>query len=726
MRMRRIVSSILCGLWLVVVFITALAVDEEMIRVPGSVSLAGSLEAGSTFADLYFLDDMYGLLSLPSMDSYNDRYRIIEVSGSGIMEAQTPVLVLPEKYEFSDFVAASEGFYLTFLTDDGENAKVYFVESERLTDESVSGESPFEPALFETFAAREGTKLNWASYENGQFISWTQDGRGAEFYEENVTRDEACRQAVLDMGERSKINLFRLICCTGAVAAGWVIIWLLVRLLWHRSSTVYLIVFMEAALFIVILTGTVLTINGRNNAAEDETRSFAGYYMDTIKERAGGDLTQLGDLLVSSAEHENVKDNFRDLCVVDISDHRILASMNCVNGVVLEDFYKDSDRLVWDEEDGTDTSSWIMAAVLRDRPGFFENSYSGSYMIAAVCLFAVLSVICAGFLMYRERDLVSFRKALAKVSSGEECAISGRIRTADMTVLWNNLMEIQKKFHRINYSQYKVLESCYRFAPKNIENIFGKASITEVHAGDSVTVNGTIAFVTYDEPDCRDREASAKINRFVSALCRFLDEDGGFFVSGSSDLSELKVLFPEENGSGTEFATNFLSVFYSGAYAGKSGIFLHHTDMVYGVAGNESQSFPFLLMDEKEQLERYAAWFESMDLRMVMTGEVIESENYAGEVRYIGYLLLNDKRMDIYEALNVCPAWERRVKVETGEKFQKALDLFYRHDFYLARSGFSDVLKENDADQIAKWYLFTCEKYLNSVHSEGDICCLQI
>ena len=62
------------------------------------------------------------------------------------------------------------------------------------------------------------------------------------------------------------------------------------------------------------------------------------------------------------------------------------------------------------------------------------------------------------------------------------------------------------------------------------------------------------------------------------------------------------------------------------------------------------------------------------------------------------------------------------MKRETDIKFQKALQLFYQHDFYLARSTFSDVLKENPEDAMAKWYLFTCERYLNQVHIEGDVC----
>ena len=79
----------------------------------------------------------------------------------------------------------------------------------------------------------------------------------------------------------------------------------------------------------------------------------------------------------------------------------------------------------------------------------------------------------------------------------------------------------------------------------------------------------------------------------------------------------------------------------------------------------------------------------------------------------------------LYEVLDACSYHERYLKQTADARFQKGIELFYQHDFYLARSTFSDVLKENPEDHMAKWYLFTCERYLNEVRVEGDICRLR-
>ena len=160
----------------------------------------------------------------------------------------------------------------------------------------------------------------------------------------------------------------------------------------------------------------------------------------------------------------------------------------------------------------------------------------------------------------------------------------------------------------------------------------------------------------------------------------------------------------------------------------KTSILLHYTQFEYGVAGTGDQSFPFLLSAEGQEMERYGAWFREMGLRLVITESVKERENLkTGSLRYIGYIIIPQMpvKIRLYEALDACPYSEKHLKQISNSRFQKGIELFYQHDFYLARSAFSDVLKENSEDHIAKWYLFICERYLNETFAEGDICRLR-
>jgi hypothetical protein len=90
-------------------------------------------------------------------------------------------------------------------------------------------------------------------------------------------------------------------------------------------------------------------------------------------------------------------------------------------------------------------------------------------------------------------------------------------------------------------------------------------------------------------------------------------------------------------------------------------------------------------------------------------------------MRYIGYI--NDasigRSLKLYECLDAYSEAERKLIISTLPFFEKALNLFYSDDFYLARNTFNKVLQMNPKDQIARWYLFNCEFYLNKTDNSN-------
>lgn len=208
-----------------------------------------------------------------------------------------------------------------------------------------------------------------------------------------------------------------------------------------------------------------------------------------------------------------------------------------------------------------------------------------------------------------------------------------------------------------------------------------------------------MALLSSAEPENRNRQSADIMNRFITLIEKHQEMGDGFFVSGHSDLTMLKVLFLEESRNTVDFGALLMNELYEEDCLEelKTSVFLHYAQYVYGVAGTDQQSFPFLLSREGKEIERYARWFQEMGLKLVISEGVKNRENLEGTLRYIGYILISDtgERLRLYEALDACPVAQRRLKQDTDVKFQKALQLFYQHDFYLARSTFSDVLKEN-------------------------------
>ncbi|MCD7738838.1 MAG: hypothetical protein LUH58_07345 [Lachnospiraceae bacterium] len=748
--MKRWITVLFCCLWLLTVAVCRTLSGGILIeQVPQFMLVSNNIESGSKFIGLdSYEDTLYGLLALKTAEDKPQTYRIVEISEDGQALTATPVfaLVLEEESTVSDFACVSDGFYVSVITTAGNSAGIYFVETDYLSEDNLPG-SEEEPDFFslhvsQTLTAEEGRQINWAGYEDGAFVSWKDDGTGVVYYIEDVTGDAAGEQLLMDAGQEASNQQFYLITWLVLLFAGFGLIILAVNGLYRRSYTVYMVAITEALLFLLILACAVLTIWMRRTTVLEEDEQFSQYYLELFADNIDDDEFQnmeadsfyseddyytLWDKLADFVADERTEGNFSDLCLVRSEDQMVLVSASGKNGLSLENIYGGEEFL---EVELQMHEGFCLTAVLsEEEEGWFADTFTRRYLLVSAVLFLLSSAVCLAFLLSQGREISGLSRAMLTASGGYEVPSKERARSKDVALMWNSFMEMQKKINQINYARYRIYESCYRFAPKDIEKIFGRDSITEVDGGDFVRLMGTMAFVTSDEPESPDEDSAARMSSFVTLVEKHQEESGGFFVPGNSDLTSLRVLFLEDNHHSVDFGTSFLNEFSSAPELNgmKTGILLHYSEFLYAVAGNDQQCFPFLLSEDKEQMERFAAWFREMGLKLVITDEVRIREKIGVNCRYIGYIFLEKagKKVELYEALNACAPVERRLKLESEEKFQRAIRLFYQHDFYLARNGFSDVLKINPYDQISKWYLFTCEKYLNQTYSAGDICRLR-
>ncbi len=259
-----------------------------------------------------------------------------------------------------------------------------------------------------------------------------------------------------------------------------------------------------------------------------------------------------------------------------------------------------------------------------------------------------------------------------------------------------------------------MLQGYYRFAPKQIEKILDKSSILEVEPNDRIHLTGTLAFVSFpDNNHMSETEYLYQMNLKYAQLGGKQKEYGGILLSDNSDLTTLQFLFQEETKKALSFG---IEVIMSCEEKQKETPFtlLHRTSFVYGVAGDDEQAFTYVLSKEMKLLEKYVESFRAVGIRMVVTDAVYEMIEKETTARYIGFLEAGGCTFKLYEILDACPAKERTRRLDTKEKFQKAINLFYQGDYYLGRNLFTEVLKESPQDEVAKRYLFLCEQRLNT------------
>jgi hypothetical protein len=144
-------------------------------------------------------------------------------------------------------------------------------------------------------------------------------------------------------------------------------------------------------------------------------------------------------------------------------------------------------------------------------------------------------------------------------------------------------------------------------------------------------------------------------------------------------------------------------------------LFLFHSNFWFGVTGSNEQALTYIVSDDLKTFEKFGRWFASLSIALVITEDVKEREKTKSKIRYIGYIELSGGRRErLYEVLDATEANERLSKLSLAERFENTIELFYKRDYYLARAEFSKMLKQNPEDELCRWYLFECEKYLNS------------
>lgn len=286
----------------------------------------------------------------------------------------------------------------------------------------------------------------------------------------------------------------------------------------------------------------------------------------------------------------------------------------------------------------------------------------------------------------------------------------------EMNLMWNSLGELVKDVAGINYERYRMLQAYYRFAPRQIERLLDKNSILEVKAGDCKWVEGILAVAELPGRSSAKTETDVQENSAAFAVLEKVGrEHDGILLSAGGDLCVLTFLFRDSARKAADFGIAAAHALREtgGGRSMVPPVLLHEASFWYGVAGNEEQARTFFVSGEQRLWREFRDRLCGMGIRLAVTGNVYERLPGKTPARYIGYAELGETRFPLYEIPDAWPAGERKALMDSSEKFQEGLELFYRDDYYLARTAFTAVLKLCPFDEAARWYIFACERGLN-------------
>lgn len=379
----------------------------------------------------------------------------------------------------------------------------------------------------------------------------------------------------------------------------------------------------------------------------------------------------------------------------------------------------------------SDTVTPQFAVVLQTIPDELENKISDvrqDYLVYGGIFLAVALLCSLLLVILQHKDVRRMINIMRRVAEKRESAqifsgktLENKVKSNEMRTLCSGLKQIATDNQRINYDKYKALQVYYRFAPKDIEKIMGKSSILDVKVNEQVKLESTLAYISFNINErLKQHEQLHDINEYYMKLGRVRNQHNGIIINSSTDLSTIQMIFNEMASDAVQFGIDMVSDDAQTAESAPVLVLLHRTSFVYGISGDDEQTFAFAHSVEMKEIEKHVEQLRRMGVRMAVTDYVKEMLPAETQQRYIGYITGQGMKFNFYEILDAYPAKERQQRIDTHEKFDEAMKLFYQSDFFFARTLFTEILKDCPHDDVTKHYIFRCESCLNGQDFKDD------
>ena len=357
----------------------------------------------------------------------------------------------------------------------------------------------------------------------------------------------------------------------------------------------------------------------------------------------------------------------------------------------------------------------IINSTTTDATVFADNR---GVILAFLLIYFLASALVVLVWFLHMRDITALEGALSATALGGEMPEKPIFIGRDIKDMWDSVTEIHKRIDEIEYAKIRILEAYFRFAPKNVEKVLGKKSILEVQSGDTCSVQGTISMIGLD---LKGGKTIRKLDKMIENIGVYQKDHNSIIIGKAPDLSRLQLLYlQDEKQCVRSYIDLFGSSFGNSDHASISAVLFFDRSR-FGVVGSEEESTTYMYSDNQDLIYQISRFITLHGLGLVITETVKRRENINLPLRFVGYAGkdTDGNMVQLYEVLDVYSAKRRAERIATLDRYNEALRLFYEKDFYIARTKFSDILKETPDDDLVKWYVFEADRYLNE-NVEGD------
>jgi class 3 adenylate cyclase/HAMP domain-containing protein len=361
----------------------------------------------------------------------------------------------------------------------------------------------------------------------------------------------------------------------------------------------------------------------------------------------------------------------------------------------------------------------------------YINSINAYMMLLGIgtSIFVSLVYIFA-FVRWTTLDIVYPVKELLyninKTGEGEGDANFSLVRTNDEIGELSegfNIMAQRIKDHIDNINALSI--SYFRFVPKQFLEFLGKQKITDIKLGDQVQREMTVMFSDIREfteisENFTPKENFDFINHYLGYMEPVIMRNNGFIDKyiGDSIMALYSLSVNDAIDAAIEMRAKLeefnADLTMNGKQPIDSGIGIHTGDLMLGIVGGRSRIEGTVISDHVNLASRLEGLTKIYGAPIILSQDsLIKIDNpLQYNFRFLDIVKVKGRKssVNIFEILDGEKAHQRKLKIETKEKFNKAIDLYRNKSFKEASVLFSTLEQINPHDKAIHLYQERCEK----------------
>jgi len=359
---------------------------------------------------------------------------------------------------------------------------------------------------------------------------------------------------------------------------------------------------------------------------------------------------------------------------------------------------------------------------------FFEILIKSSTLIGIISLLIFVYLCFVIWILLRPlRNLNYGIESMINGNWKTRIKIQSRDEFADIAIAFNDMSD---KLETYTDNLIDLNQEYLKFVPKELLNLMDKEKITQVKSGEGKISEISILYITFNIGSVRDISNNFETVLFsclqnsYSKILKIVETNNGI-IQNFSSLGTI-IIFPKNPKNAISASFQIFESDVDNRIKQNMRIGIGFGDVLIGVIGDDVRRGVSIISDEIFRLIKIDKGIKKLGIKLVATEFIVDKieKDFSILLRFVGKFkdISSPTWIKLYEIIDSSYDNHRReLNIKTKNIFERAVNLYIDSNFSEARKLFVDVLKQNDKDSAALYYIGMCDIMLNHTEQKNNL-----